>query len=149
MQRPTVVQIFRKNHINYRKIIEKNQAFLTQVNVEYFVYDTLDSFEILDFMKNFPTIRYVRKSFKNLKAIFLECALLANNPKVIFLNSEDRIDFDNAEQLELERPSFYKAEIQKVSEIRKDNFKFSEFKDLMEGKYSFLDRLKNIFSTSS
>lgn len=142
MQKPSVVQIFRKPDLNYENIIQSNSKFLKEVDVEYLVYDNLEKFEILDFIKNFPDVRYVRKEFKNLKTSFLDCGLLATNPKIIYLNSEDIINYNNAELLEKIRPSIFKKDLKKVSELKWENFKYDDFNFLMKENKTILEKIK-------
>lgn len=145
MSQITVIHILRKAGIDYQKIIHNNANFLHTLNVDYLIYDNLESFEVLKIIKNIENLSYVRKVFTNLKQTFLESGLLANGEKVIYLKSDDILNMQNVEILEKERPNILKKDLLKINNIKNLNFKYSEFNLLIKENKTFWEKLKLLF----
>lgn len=150
MSKITVIQILQKEPSDkdsqYKEIITNNSLFLNSVNVEYIVYDTLKSFEVLKFVKEIPKIKYFRKTFENTKKAMLDAGILANGEKVIYLKSEDSLTLQNVERLEKIRPNVFKKDLNKISNIKPDNFKYDDFQLLIKDKKTLWEKLKLIFA---
>lgn len=145
----SVIQILRKekleNNLNYKKVISENFNFLKSVNVEYIVYDNLKSFEILEFIKNYD-IKYFRKDFKNTKTSMLESGMLADGIKLIYLKSNDILNFENVEQLEKIRPNLMKKDLKKVGNLKQENFSYDDFNLLIKDNKTIFEKVKIILS---
>lgn len=151
MTQISIVHILRKENLEYKSIILQNKAFLDSVDtekekkLEYIVYDNLESYEVLGFIKKIASIKYFRKSFLNLKTSLLESGLLASGQKIIFLKSDDILTLENVQTLEVRRPNILKKDLKKISLLQKENFKFDEFNLLIKEEKTVWEKLKLFF----
>lgn len=148
----SIVQVLRKDGLNYEKILSTNKAFLDSVDtekekkLEYIVYDCLKNFEVTKIMKKFPELKYIRKEFLNLKNTFLEGASLSNGAKIIFLKSDDILTLENIQRIEVVRPNITRDKLEKLRSVSQDNFDYDKFNLLIKDKKTFAEKLKLLFS---
>jgi hypothetical protein len=141
----SVVQILRKEDLDYQKIILENSKFLELVKVEYIVYDNLKNHHVLKFIKNIKSARYFRKEFKDVKTSFQESAQLSTGVKIIFLRSDDVLNMENVQVLENIRPHILKSDLHKISKLKKDNFQYDHFNLLVKDKKTLWEKTKLLF----
>lgn len=147
----SIVQVLRKEGLDYEKIVLQNKAFLDSVDtekekkLEYIVYDNLESYKVLGFVKNIAGLKYFRKTFQNLKTSLLEAGLLTNGQKIIYLKSDDVLTLDNVQKIETTRPHILRKDLKKISELQKDNFKYDEFNLLIKENKTLWEKIKLYF----
>ncbi len=141
----SVIQILRKENLGYKDIISQNSKFLGNIKVEYIVYDNLKNTEVLSFIKNFGNLKYFRQDFQNAKKSFLESSIFASGQKIIFLKSDDILTINNVQTLEEIRPNISKKDLQKISNLKKENFHYDDFNLLIKDEKTFLEKIKLFF----
>lgn len=150
MSKITIIQVLRKEpsplFLSYEQIILANSKFLNSVNVEYIIYDTLESLSILNFIKNISGIKYFRKSFVNTRRTLFESGKLAKSEKIIFLKSQDVLTVENVKLLEEIRPNILQKDLQKILNIKKENFNYDRFNLLIKDNKTFFEKLKVFFN---
>lgn len=142
----SVIQIIRMDNMDHKNVIIKNSQFLKSVGVEYIVYDTLEKFHVLKFIRDIPHVKYYRYENQNLTSAFAEAGTLALGKKIIYLKSDDILNMDNVEFLEKVRPNLYKDELHKISRIKTDNFKYDNFHILIKEDRNIFDYIKIFLS---
>jgi len=151
MPQITIVQVLRREGLDYAKIINQNKTFFDSLNsgnqakIEYIVYDNLKNFTVLQIIKNVGGVKYFRKTFQNVKNSFIDASLLASGEKIIFLKSDDILNLNNVEHLEQVRPNILKKEIEKIKHLKKEDFNYDDFNLLIKDKKSLWEKVKLIF----
>ncbi len=144
----SIIQILRREGLNYSKIIPENKSFFdslssgNQTKIEYIVYDNLKSQDVLKFVKSLEDVKYIRKTFLNVKNTFLEAGQLASGEKIIFLKSDDILNLSNVEHLEKIRPNILKKDLAKINNIKKEDFNYDSFNLLTKDQKSFWEKIK-------
>lgn len=141
----SVIQILRKENLDYKHIISSNSHFLEKIKVEYIVYDNLKNTEVLSFIKNFKGLRYFRQDFYNSKKSFLESSIFANGQKIIFLKSDDILTNNNVQVLEDLRPNILRKDLHKIRNLKKNDFHYDDFNLLIKDEKTFLEKIKLLF----
>jgi hypothetical protein len=134
-----------RSGLDYQKILENNYRFLSSTSVEYIVYDALPDYKVLEFIKKYPKIRYVRKSFLNTRACMLETGLLSSGEKLIYLKSADIVTPENVTELETIRPNILRKDLKKIASIKRENFSYDNFNLLIKENKSIWEKLKLLF----
>lgn len=145
MTRITVIQVLHDEKLDYKPILVNNSNFLNSHQVEYIVWDNLEGYNALSIAKDLPSVRYIRKDFKDTKSSFLESAQLSQGGDILFLKSSDVLSHENLTELERERPSLNRSQLGKLEKFPWENFKFSDFNFLMKEKKTFLERVRMFF----
>jgi hypothetical protein len=151
MPQITIVQVLRREGLDYAEIINRNKTFFDSLNsgdeskIEYIVYDNLKSFNVLKFIKNIVGVKYFRKTFLNVKHTFIEAVQLASSEKIIFLKSDDILNLKNVEHLEKIRPGILKLDLLKIKKIKHDDFNYDDFNLLIKDKKSLWEKIKLVF----
>jgi hypothetical protein len=149
MAQVTVIQVLRRETVgstpDYNKILLQNAAFLKQYGVEYFVVDTLKSFQVVQKVKQIADITYFRTSFKDAMSTLSEFGTLANGEKIVFLKSEDLLNGNNVATLEASRPNFYKKDIGRLAKLKKKDFNFDDFNLLFKENKTLWEKVKVLF----
>lgn len=151
MPQITIVQVLRREGLDYAEIINQNKTFFDSLNsgdeskIEYIVYDNLKSFNVLKFIKNIVGVKYFRKTFLNVKHTFIEAVQLASSEKIIFLKSDDILNLKNVEHLEKIRPGILKLDLLKIKKIKHDDFNYDDFNLLIKDKKSLWEKIKLVF----
>ncbi len=151
MPQITIVQVLRREGLDYAEIINQNKTFFDSLNsegeskIEYIVYDNLKNYSVLRFIKNIVGVKYFRKTFLNVKNTFIEAVQLASSEKIIFLKSDDILNLKNVEHLEKIRPGILKKDLFKIKKIKQDDFNYDDFNLLIKDKKSLWEKIKLVF----
>lgn len=89
------VHILRKRSLDYKKIILANSLFFSSKNVEYLVYDNTESFEIINFIRDFKKVKYMRVEFMDMRASKWHAKLLVEADNVFFIQNEEMVNTEN------------------------------------------------------
>lgn len=89
------VHILRKRGLDYKKIILANSLFFSSKNVEYLVYDNTESFEIINFIRDFKKVKYMRVEFMDMRTSKWHAKLLVEADNVFFIQNEEMVNTEN------------------------------------------------------
>jgi len=81
--------------LDYKKIILANSLFFSSKNVEYLVYDNTESFEIINFIRDFKKVKYMRVEFMDMRASKWHAKLLVEADNVFFIQNEEMVNTEN------------------------------------------------------